>query len=85
LESFRKEQLPKEWQALDAPALKAEIEKKQKTRAELQTRIQKLNKEREDYRSRERKRLAEKADSFDEKVAQTIRNQAARKGIEYGK
>ncbi len=87
LESIRKEQLPKEWQALDALALKAEIEKKQKARVELQSRIQKLNKEREDYLVQERKRLAgkSKSDSFDDKVAQTIRNQAARKGIEYGK
>ena len=87
LESVKKEQLPKEWQALDAPALKAEIEKKQQARAELQTRLQKLNKEREDYLAQERKRLAEKgkSDSFDDKVAQTIREQAARKGIAYGK
>jgi Mg-chelatase subunit ChlD len=87
LESIRKDQLPKEWQALDAAALKAEIEKKQKTRLELQTRIQTLNKEREDYIAQERKRLAAKgkSDSFDETVAQTIRKQAARKGIEYGK
>ena len=86
LESVKKEQLPKEWRALDAPALKAEIEKMQKTRAELQTRIQKLTKEREDYLARERRTLAEKgqSDSFDEKVAQTIHNQAARKGIVYG-
>jgi len=86
LESVKKEQLPKEWQALDAPALKAEIEKKQQARAELQTRIQKLNKEREDYITQERKRLAEKgkSDSFDDKVAQTIRDQAARKGLRMG-
>ena len=53
----------------------------------MQSRIQKLNKEREDYLVQERKRLAgkSKSDSFDDKVAQTIRNQAARKGIEYGK
>jgi hypothetical protein len=85
LESIRKDQLPKEWQTLDAPELKAEIEKKQKTRADLQSRIQKLNKEREDYLALERKRPAGKVDSFDDKVAQTIRDQAARKGIEYGK
>jgi Mg-chelatase subunit ChlD len=87
LESIRKDQLPKEWQALDAPALKAEIEKQQKARFELQARIQKLNKERENYLLQERKRLVAngKSDSFDDKVAQTIRNQAARKGIEYGK
>ena len=87
LESIRKDQLPKEWQGLDDTALKAEIGKKQKERAELQARIQKLGKEREDYLARERQRLAEKgnSDSFDDKVAHTIRDQAARKGIEYAK
>jgi hypothetical protein len=87
LESIRKDQLPKEWQALDTPALMAEIEKKQKSRVALQTRIEKVNKERENYIAQERKRLAEKgkSDSFDDKVAQSIRDQAARKGIEYGK
>src|SRR6266496_2545914 len=87
LESIRKDQLPKDWQALDALALKAEIEKKQKARVELQSRIQKLSQERDDFLIQERKRLAAKgkSDSFDEKVAQTIRDQAARKGIEYRK
>jgi hypothetical protein len=87
LDTLKKDQLPKEWQALDDRALKAEIEKKQEERAELQGQIQKLSKEREQYLVQERKRLAEKgkADSFDDKVAQTIRDQAARKGIEYGK
>ena len=87
LESLKKEQLPKQWQALDAAGLKAEIGKKQKERAELQARIQQLSKQREDYIAQERKRPAEKgkSDSFDTKVAQTIRDQAARKGIAYEK
>jgi len=87
LESIRKDQLPKDWQALDDKALKSEIEKKQKERKELQARIQKLSQERDDFLIQERKRLAAKgkSDSFDEKVAQTIRDQAARKGIEYSK
>ena len=67
--------------------MKAEIEKKRKERAELQGRIQKLSKDREEFLAAERRRLAEqgKGDSFDEKVAASIRAQAARKGIEYGK
>ncbi len=87
LESLQKDQLPPELQALSAEELKAEIEKKQKDRAEVQGRIQKLSKAREEYLAAERKRLAEqgKGDSFDEKVAASIRAQAARKGIEYGK
>jgi Mg-chelatase subunit ChlD len=85
LESLKKDQLPAEMQKLDDKELKAEIEKKQKERAELQARIQKLSKEREEFISRERKRLAEsgKADSFDEKVAASIRSEAARKNINY--
>jgi hypothetical protein len=72
---------------LDSAELKAEIGKKQKERAAVQEQIQKLSKQREEYIAAERNRQAEqgKGDSFDEKVAASIRAQAARKGIEYGK
>ena len=87
LSEVKKDQLPADWQKLSESELKAAVEKKQKERAELQAQITKLGKEREAYLAKERQRLAAtgKADSFDEKVAQTIRAQAARKGIEYGK
>ena len=87
LESLDKDKLPAAFQKLDQKELKAEIGKKQQERAELQARIQKLTREREDYVAAERKRQAElgKGDSFDEKVAASVRAQAARKGIEYGK
>jgi hypothetical protein len=87
LESVQKDQLPPELQQLDQDVLKAELGKKQKERTELQARIQKLTREREDYLTAERKRQAEhiKGDSFDEQVAASIRAEAARKGIEYGK
>lgn len=87
VESLNKASLPPELQTLNEPELKAEIEKKQKARADVQSRIQKLSQEREDYLAAERKRLAEqgKGDSFDEKVAASIRAQAARKGIEFEK
>jgi hypothetical protein len=87
LDSVKKEQLPEELRKLDDAALKAEIAKRQKDRGELQAQVQKLTKAREDFLAQERKRLAAtgKADSFDQTVAQTIRVQAARKGIEYGK
>jgi Mg-chelatase subunit ChlD len=85
IESLKKEQLPRQWQDLDATALKTEIEKKQKERADLQSQIQKLSKQRDEYLAQERKRLAAngRSDSFDQKVGQTIREQAARKGIKY--
>ncbi len=87
LESVKKDQLPAEWQKLSDADLKTEIEKKQKERAELQTRIQELSKKREDYMAQERKRLTAdgKTDSFDAKVAETIKAEAARKGIAYEK
>ena len=86
LESIQKQDLPAEWQKLDETALKAEIDKKQTERNQLQAQIQKLGKEREEFLVGERKRLAQsgKADSFDEKVASFIQAQAARKGIHYG-
>jgi hypothetical protein len=87
LESLDKDQLPAELQKLDTNELKAEIGKKQTERTELQARIQELTRERDNYIASERKRQAElgKGDSFDEKVAASIRAQAARKGIEYAK
>jgi len=86
LAEVKKEQLPPELQKLSEAELKAALERKQKERAELQVQITKLNKEREGYLAQERQRIAasSKADSFDEKVAQTLRAQAARTGIAYG-
>ena len=76
---------PPELQRLNKPELKAEIEKKQKARAALQGRIEKLSQEQEDYLAAERKRLAGegKGDSLDGKVAASIGAQASRKGIEF--
>lgn len=87
LSAVRKEQLPEALRPLDEAALKAEVEKRQKTQAELQTKIQTLTRAREDYLAQERRRLAAagKSDAFDETVAQMIQAQAARKGIQYGK
>jgi hypothetical protein len=51
----------------------------------LQKEVQALAKTRESYIQAENKRLAEagKGDGFDEKVAETIHQQAERKGISY--
>ncbi len=85
INELRKDQLPAEWQKLDDVKLKAEVAKKQKERADLQAKIFKLNRDREDYLAAERKKQASgKADSFDEQVAAAIHAQAARKGISYG-
>jgi von Willebrand factor type A domain len=83
LESLKKDQLSPELQKLSDAELKAEIEKKQKERADVKVEIQKLSKERETYIAQELKRSAGKADSFDQKAADIIRAQAAKKGIQY--
>jgi hypothetical protein len=85
--AVKKDELPADWQKFDEGELKAEVEKKQKEREMLQARIVKLNQQRDEYLVAERKKLAAsaKADGFDEQVAATIRAQAARKGISYGK
>jgi Mg-chelatase subunit ChlD len=85
LESVDKNQLPPDLQKLDDKNLKSEIEKKQHERGELQAQIQKLAKERDDFIAKEQKRLAAsgKGDSFDQKVADMIRSEAAKKGIAY--
>jgi hypothetical protein len=87
VETLNKAELPPELRTLDENDLKTELENRQKQRAELQTKIQKLSQERAAYLVAERKRLESqgKADSFDAKVAASIREQAARKGIVYGK
>lgn len=85
LESLKKDQLPAELQKLSGAELKAEIAKKQKERADLQVEIQKLSRDRDQFMAQEQKRLAAggKTDSFDQKVADMIRAQAAKKGIKY--
>jgi len=85
LVEVKKDQLPVEMQNLSEAELKTAVEKKQKERTDLQVQIAKLSKQREEYLTQERQRLAAagKADSFDEKVAMTIRAQAAKKGMDY--
>jgi Mg-chelatase subunit ChlD len=85
LESLNKDELPPELQKLDDQQLKAEIAKKQAARTAMQAEIQKLSKERDDYIAQEKKRLAAggKQDSFDQKLADIIHTEAAKKGIRY--
>jgi Mg-chelatase subunit ChlD len=85
LEALKKDALPPELQKLDAKQLKAEIEKRQAARADVEAQIQKLSQQRDDYIAQERKRLAAggKTDSFDQTIADAIHAEAAKKGIHY--
>ncbi|MEQ1850465.1 MAG: VWA domain-containing protein [Chthoniobacteraceae bacterium] len=85
LDEVKKDELPEELRKLSSDELKAHVEKKQTERAELQKRITELSKARDAYIDAERKKLATagKGDGFDEKVSESLRAQAKKKGIRY--
>ena len=85
LEQLDKKQLPAEMQELSKAELASHIDKMRSDRSALQKEIETVAKERDEYIREKNKHLAAtgKGDSFDEKVAQTIRAQAEKKGIHY--
>ena len=85
LGSIDKKDLPAELQKLTKEEMEARIAKTRAERDGLQKEVQELAKKRDAYIQAENKRLAEagKGDGFDEKVAETIHQQAERKGISY--
>jgi hypothetical protein len=85
LDDIDKKDLPKEFQKLTKQEMEARIAKTRAERDSLQKEVQDLAKKRDAYTQAENKRLAEagKGDGFDEKVAETIHQQAERKGINY--
>ena len=84
-ESIDKKDLPAEFQKLTKEEMEGRIAKTRAERDSLQKEVQELAKKRDAYIQAENKRLAEagKGDGFDEKVAETIHQQAQRKGISY--
>jgi Mg-chelatase subunit ChlD len=85
LEEIDQKQLPTELQKLDRDELQKRIAKTRDERADLQKQIVEVSKKREAFIQSENKRLAAegKGDAFDQKVAETLRAQAAKKGISY--
>src|SRR4029077_10792566 len=85
LDAIDKKNLPKEFEKLTKQEIETRIAKTRAERDSLQKEVQDLAKKREAYVQAENKRLVEagKGDGFDEKVAETIHQQAERKGINY--
>ena len=85
LEAIDQEKLPSEFQKLSRTEMEARIAKTREDRADVQKEIDEVSKKRDAYIQAENKRLAAegKGDSFDEKIAETIRKQAEKKGISY--
>ncbi len=80
---LKKENLSDELQKLTPEELEKHIEAQAKLRGGLQEKIKTLSDKRESFIKAEQKRLPEKEDAFDEKVSETIRQQAIKKGIHY--
>jgi len=78
LESVKTDALPEEMQKLSEPERKEYVEKKSKERSELQTKIQKLNSERERYIAAQQKKDAA-ANSLDAVVISAVRDQAQKR------
>jgi len=85
LDAIDRKDLPQEFQKLTKQEMEARIAKTRTERDSLQKEVQDLAKKRDAYIQAENKRLAEagKGDGFDDKVAETIHQQAERKGISY--
>jgi len=85
LEAIDKKDLPTEFQKLTKDEIEGRIAETRAERDRLQKEVQELARKRDAYIRTENTRLAEagKSDGFDEKVAETIHQQAKRKGISY--
>jgi len=80
-------ELPEPMQAMNVPEREAYVEEQLSKRSELRTAIAGLVTKRDDYVRAEQERLAKegKGDGFDRKVMESVRSQAASKGIHYAK
>jgi len=83
---MKAETLPEEMRKMTAEERVAHVEKMAKQRAEVQSRIQSLNKQREEFVTTKRREMAGgKGDTLDEAVVNTVRHQAAAKGYRFEK
>jgi hypothetical protein len=87
VESIDQKKLPAELQGLAREEMEKRIAKAREDRSGLQKEIAEVSRQRDSYLQAESKRLAaeKKGDTFDEKVAETIHEQAAKKGIDYAR
>jgi hypothetical protein len=77
LEALKDEELPEELRGKSVEERKAVLSAKEKERTELQSRIQKLNQEREKYLAEKQKESASGADdTLDKAILQSVKTQA---------
>ncbi|MBA3960971.1 MAG: VWA domain-containing protein [Chthoniobacterales bacterium] len=85
LEAIDQKKLPVEFQDLSHSEVEKRVAKAREDRAVIENEITEVSKKRDAYLQAENKRLAAsgKGDTFDNKVAETIHQEAAKKGIDY--
>jgi hypothetical protein len=84
MEDVKTEDLPPDLQKLDNAGRKAKVEAASKQRAEIQTQIGKLNREREAFLAAERKKQAVAgAETLDQVICKAIRDQAAHQNFKF--
>ncbi len=82
LDEMKADDLPDEMKGMDKEERKEYIDKKVKKRAELQKRINKLNKDRRKHVEREMKKQSDQ-DTLDMAIIKTIRKQAKKKNFQF--
>jgi hypothetical protein len=83
---LKEEDLPEEMRKLDLEGRKKYVAERQAKRAEIQKKIQKLNEERRKFVAEKRREQAgEEGKTLDEVVSKTVRDQASKKGYQFGK
>ncbi len=84
LEELKDEDLPDDLKKLDKAARKSKVDAAAKQREAIQAQILKLSKEREQFLVVERKKqLGSKADTLDQAIVTTIRDQATRQNFKF--
>jgi hypothetical protein len=83
LEDVKKEDLPKEMQDMSTEERKAYVEQKTKERAQIQQKIQKLNKARKKHIAEQMKKQAKDGKTLGSAAIQAIRKQAEKKNFKF--
>jgi von Willebrand factor type A domain len=84
LDDLKDEDLPADLRKLDKVGRKAKVDEAARQRGEIQAKILKLNKEREQYLAGERKKqIAVKEDTLDQAIVKAVRDQAIRHNFKF--
>lgn len=88
LADVKKDELPADLRDLDEPELQREVDRRGAERSKLQAEVGRLTREREEFLKMETRRRAEgkgkRADGFDDKVREMLKEEGKRKRLQFG-